>query len=154
VRTTEIKVQAILARNWNGTTNLLPFIEMASATIDQAVSLAASSKGISLSAVQQELMERWLAAHFYCMMDPLYMSKSGGGASGSFQKKVGEGFDSTDYGKAACNVDQSGVLTAIGKRQFAAGFTDIYERCCGSNDYLSRQGGLSSYMYPYDSNEC
>ncbi len=68
------------------------------------------------------MIERWLAAHYYCAMDPVYMSKSTGGASGSFQRKAGDGtFETTEYGRMACSLDYSGATAAVGKRQFAYG---------------------------------
>lgn len=125
-RTIPIAVQAILggtanASNWDGITDLTPYIDSASAVVDRVVATALSNKSITLSAVEQELIERWLAAHFYTVMDPLYMSKSTRGASGSFQRKTGEGFECTDYGRTACQMDYSGSLRAIGLRQFASG---------------------------------
>jgi hypothetical protein len=140
-RTTTLKVQEILGDNWAGS-NVQPYIDIASSIVDQANTLAFSAKGFSLTPTQLELMERWLAAHFYCTMDPIFMQKATDGASGSFQRKVGDGFDATDYGKAACNVDTSGVLTAIGKRQFASGFGDP-GHCRNNPPLYPRVNGIS-----------
>lgn len=127
-RTNVAAVQAVLGgtaktSNWDAITDLTPFIQAASAIVDRAVTAAASKfgfiGGITLSALEQELIERWLAAHFYCMYDPLYQSKSTQGASGTFQRKSGEGFETTEYGRTACQLDYSGSLRAIGLRQFA-----------------------------------
>ena len=71
------------------------------------------------TSAQLELLERYLAAHFYCKSDPLYISKGNMGASGSFQRKTDDGFQLTEYGRAACEMDTTGVLSAIGKRQVA-----------------------------------
>lgn len=129
-RTTGVAVQAILGgtapnTNWDGITDLLPFIATASAIVDRVVTQAAKKAqvvgGIVLSAVEQELIERWLAAHFYCVNDPLYESKTTQGATGKFQRKSESGFEVTDYGRTACQLDYSGTLRAIGLRQFAGG---------------------------------
>lgn len=130
-RTNTVAVQAILGgtnenSNWDGITDLTPFIQTASAIVDR-VNTGAQSKpwanqGIVLSAVELELIERWLSAHFYCVNDPLYMSQAAGGASGSYQRKIGDGFEVTEYGRTACQLDYSGTLRAIGLRQFAGGF--------------------------------
>lgn len=127
-RTNPSAVQAILGgttpnSNWDGLTDLSPFIRAASIIIDR-VKVAAQGKpwvrgGVRLTAVELKEMETWLAAHFYLIRDPLYQSKSVGGASGTFQRKQGDGFETTDYGRAACNIDFSGTLRAIGLRQFA-----------------------------------
>lgn len=129
-RTNPQSVQAVLGgtslgSNWDGMTDLTPFIATASAIVDRAVTGAANKGwvqgGVTLSAVEAELIERWLAAHFYVVMDPLYQSKSTQGASGSFQRKTESGFEVTDYGRTACQLDYSGTLRAIGLRQFAGG---------------------------------
>jgi hypothetical protein len=134
IRTIPALVQAILGSNYgavrDNTTGLLtnpdltPYITIASSIIDQAVPIQQDlgfvyTDGPAPS--QLEIQERWLSAFFYCLMDPMYMSKSTSGASGGFQRKQGEGFEANEYGKAACNADVSGVLTAIGKRQVAGG---------------------------------
>jgi hypothetical protein len=147
-RTTPGAVQAILGPNWDGynptagiaSTDLTPFVYAASNVTDQVASLAAQRfqqrlTTFTLSGLQSatqapmgsdspntmlELIERWLAAHFYCHEDPLYNSKSTGGASGSFQRGSDEGgFGTTEYGKAAVHMDPTGSLVILGKRQVA-----------------------------------
>jgi hypothetical protein len=67
-----------------------------------------------------ELIERWLSAHFYALSDQTLASKSTSKASGSFHGQTQMDFDSTKYGQAAQNIDTSGCLRAIGKRQFGS----------------------------------
>ena len=127
-RTNPAAVQAILGgtektSNWDGITDLWPFIKAASIVVDR-VATAARSKiwvtgGVALSQLELTEIESWLSAHYYCMKDPLYQSKSTGGVSGTFQRKQGEGFETTEYGRVACQLDYSGSLKAIGMRQFA-----------------------------------
>lgn len=125
-RTTRKLVEGVLGSNYGpladgSLPDLDPFIDTASAIVDR-VSTCAANKGLKLSGVELELVERWLSAHCYCQMDPLMMSKSSGGASGGFQRAgATDDFGSTDYGKTACRLDYSGCLSAIGKRQFAGG---------------------------------
>jgi hypothetical protein len=119
-RTQTLAVEKLLGRNYDRRTDLQQFVDSASVVVDRAVTAALSIKDITLLPTEQELMERWLAAHFYAAQDPLYTSKSSLGASGSFQRGAGkEGFESTDYGARACNIDYSGMLKAIGARQSA-----------------------------------
>jgi len=141
-RTKTSAVEAILGglndnSNWDGLTDLTPFIASASAVVDR-VNTAAQNKAImpvTLSAVELELIERWLAAHFYTVMDPLYRSKSTMGASGNFQRgQANDGFETTDYGRQACMLDYSGMLRAIGKRQVAGGYWAGIEYGCGTGD--------------------
>lgn len=126
-RTTSDAVIGILASNYGtqdgGLTlpDLTPFIATANSVVTQMVTLGLSRiVPASWIAADLELIERWLSAHFYCVMDPLYSSKSTGGASGSFQRgPQQDGFESTDYGRAACQMDTTGTLRAIGRRQVA-----------------------------------
>ncbi len=99
--------------------DLTPRIESASVTVSRVKTGALSAKGISMSFEELEIIERWLAAHLYAVTDKPYQSKTTGGASASFNGQTGMGFESTLYGQTAMNLDYSGVLTNINKRQFA-----------------------------------
>jgi hypothetical protein len=109
VRTTAGAVRAVLMSNVVADANLTPFIDAASSTVD-AVKARASAKGTPLSFATLELIERWLAAHYYTRSDPLYTSKRTGDASGSFQER--------SYLEVAQALDTTGSLAAIlsGKR--------------------------------------
>jgi hypothetical protein len=100
-RTNKQLVAAVLGRNYDGTSDLSPWINTASSIVDEAVAVA-NSRNIPLSSVQQELMERWMAAHYYTQMDPLYKSKSELSASGTFIEQ--------DFSKVAINMDPSKAL--------------------------------------------
>ena len=119
IRTTEVAVKQILARNYDEDkqTEIYPFISAASVIVDRVITCAAA-KSITLTTTETELIERWLAAHFYCAgPDLLYSSKSTAGASASFQGQTGMHLDSTSYGQMAKTLDYSGCLTEIDKRQ-------------------------------------
>lgn len=120
-RTTKLAVQTLLDLNYDGKMNLQQFIDSATVFIDRVVTQA-SAKGYTLSSGEQELIERYLAAHFYCRVDKTYQSKSTGGASASFTGQTGMSLDATEYGQMAVNLDVSGALSAFGKRQTAGGF--------------------------------
>lgn len=120
-RTNVGAVKALLGRNYDGTADLNQWIASATGLVTQASLFAVSVKGITLDSTTLELVERWLACHFYCRFDPLYNSKSTMGRSGSFQRgPQKEGFESTDYGRSACEIEYSGMLRAIGLRQVAS----------------------------------
>lgn len=135
-RTTIPAVQAILGSNYgtlqDGVTlpSLQPFIDSASSLVDQCVSFGNvrgwnfGGTGTGLNPAQQELVERWLAAHFYTVMDPLYTTKGQGGASASFEGRNADQdpIGMTAYGRQAKAIDWTGALTAISKRAFARGF--------------------------------
>ena len=112
--TTAAAVQAVLGGNWDQTTDLTPFIDAAAEVVADAVTCAAV-RSTTISSTKQELMERWLAAHYYTQMDPLYTSKSTGDASGSFK----------DYGydKVAIALDPTGCLVrALNGQKVATSF--------------------------------
>lgn len=121
-RTTVNKVKEILGGNYgtvNGVlTDLDPFIDMATAVVDQVVALTArQTSPITLTMTNYELMERWTAAYFYSMLDPLLSSKSTEGASGSF---VQEKLDQNRYKAGAIMADPTGILNALLNRTVAS----------------------------------
>lgn len=125
-RTTPAAVEAILGDDYNydGNTDLTPFIASANIIVNRVNTCAlAKNPAIVLGDDELELIERWLAAHYYCKMDQLYQSKSTSSASASFQGQKTNSIESTDYGQSAINMDYSGCLSAISKRAFAGGFT-------------------------------
>jgi hypothetical protein len=135
-RTNPGLVAGILGDNYNGKTDLGQFIAPANAVVTQVQEYALTGLFCyTHTPAELELIERWLAAHFYCQSDPLYMSSSNLGASGSFQRaSATDDFGSTDYGKSACRMDVSGKLSAIGKRQIAVGLHVGRERDdCGTS---------------------
>src|SRR6185436_6922561 len=104
-RTNSSNVQGILGDNFGLTASgvvpdLTPFIDAANVVVTQLVTMAAAKiTPVTMTAAMLEQIERWLAAHFYCVADPLYTSRSTAAASGQFQ--VGtpdEGFGATEYG--------------------------------------------------------
>jgi hypothetical protein len=60
-----------------------------------------------------ELIERWLAAHFYTMRDPRVTNEHAGPVSSSFQSHIGLGFDTSHYGQTAMRLDTNGGLSAL-----------------------------------------
>jgi hypothetical protein len=124
-RTTVTAVLSVLApgQDYDVVNNpdLTPFIDTASVIVDRVVTCAAT-KGITLLDTEQELIERWLAAHCYCLSDQPYFAKSTGGAHATFHGKTDIALDATKYGQQAQVLDYSGCLTAIGKRKFASAF--------------------------------
>lgn len=126
-RTTSAAVQAILLGEYGQTIyetspDLTPFIETASAIVDDVVECSESNDRTTLDSTRAELVERWLAAHFYQQADPGYQSKSTGGASGSFLGRTDMYIESTRYGQTAVRLDKSGCLeTLAGKEKKKAG---------------------------------
>lgn len=110
VRTTSDDVKAILGRNYSSreSLDLTPFIVTASNLVDWVDGTCSPG---TLTASTLELIERWLAAHFYAHADQLFSSKSTNGASGSFQGQTGMNLNSTQYGQTALSLDTTGCLS-------------------------------------------
>lgn len=109
-RTNSSNVANILLDNYDGTTVLDRFIDTAASLTNK---VSTNDTASELDAADLELIERYLAAHFYCLADPLYASKSTGGASGSFQGQTGMGLDFTPYGQTAKRLDVTGYLARL-----------------------------------------
>lgn len=120
-RTTTTAVQTVLGGDWDGSTSVQFAIDTATIIVDR-VNTCATNKDITLTTGELELIERWLAAHFYAQSDKPYTNKSTAGASASFAGRTDMGLDSTLYGQTAQQVDYSGCLANINKRQQAGGF--------------------------------
>lgn len=123
-RTTVGAVKAVLAAGHDyderRQPSLLPYVDIASSVVDDVVACAAA-RGSPLSAVKQELVERWLAAHYYKSSDQQYASKNTAGAGASFSGQTGKGIEGTKYGLAALDADPSGCLFEQAGHQVALG---------------------------------
>jgi hypothetical protein len=127
-RTTAVLVKALLAPgkdyDLRSEPSLDPFIDTAALLVDDIVECA-TARGVVLTDARLELIERWMAAHFYKQSDQAETSRSTGGASASFQGQTGLYLDGTKYGQTAKLLDTSGCLATIAGatgRQSARGF--------------------------------
>lgn len=120
-RTSSSSVQGVLLDDYNGTASLTPFIDTASAIVDR-VSTCSTERDYSLSATELELIERWLAAHFYVVSDQPYSSKQTERSRAEFQGQTGMYFEASKYGQTAISLDYSGCLSQISKRQRATAY--------------------------------
>jgi hypothetical protein len=110
IRTTADNVKAILVNHYDlsNSPDLTAFIATANVLTDQ---VDACDTNNSLDATELELIERYLAAHFYAHSDQIAKSRTTGDASISFQGTTGKGLDSTQYGQTAMLLDETGCLT-------------------------------------------
>jgi hypothetical protein len=115
-------VQNILGSNYgpleDGTLpSLQQYIDTADVVILRMQSLAlAKTTPFIHSTTELEMIERHLAANYYCRMDPIYTSRSTGGASGSFASPKDE---AERFLKNSIELDASGMLKALIYRQSA-----------------------------------
>lgn len=120
-RTTERAVKQLLGSNYGtdhlgNDPSLRPYIDTAAAIIARVVTCA-TAKNFTHTSAELELIERWLAAHYYTRMDPTYTSKSTAGASGSFTSPKD---DTERYRASAIELDASGCLKQILSRNKAS----------------------------------
>lgn len=109
-RTTEPQVRDLID---NSTTiSLVPFIETASGLVTWLITK--DTDGV-LTTELLELIERWLAAHFYETRDPQYSSKNTGRSGASFQGQTAMILMSSKWGQTACLLDVTGVLAQKSK---------------------------------------
>jgi len=108
IRTTDAAVKLII--EVDPLISTTPFIEVASSLVDEVVVDA------SYAAAREELIERWLSAHFYAIRDMRSASEKAGPVAQSFQFKVGLNLANTMYGQQAMALDTFGGLAAISKK--------------------------------------
>lgn len=137
-RTTQGKVVGLLRRDFDADAlpDLTGFIDTASAVVDRVVNCALG-KGLSLGAPTLELIERWLAAHYYTRSDLTYASNTTDGASASFHGQTGMALDASFYGQSALDLDWTGCLNAVSKRQ-RAGAAWLGKPPSAQIDYVDR----------------
>ena len=100
-RVTSAEVQEIL----DTTITLTAFITAATLLVDQHLLDA------DLPTALLKEIERWLAAHFACMLDPRLRDMHKGDTSATFELgRQGLGLQATTYGQQALALDASGLL--------------------------------------------
>ncbi len=113
-RTTPTLVAKTLGNDYDGSANLNPSIDTAGVHVRRIITRG-TELGITVEEVDLEIIERWLAAHFYACSDRPYQSRSTLNASGSMQGQTGMGLTFTVYGQQAIALDPTGYLATIGK---------------------------------------
>lgn len=105
-----------------------PFIE----TANSVVTDVCTDSGYS--AAKLELIERWLAAHFYAVRELPAHSESVRGVSESKMYYVGMDLRSTMYGQQAMLIDTAGNLAALNKQMTTGGKTPVVMAWLGTED--------------------
>ncbi len=121
-RTTTTAVLTLLTTNKDYNTKTSPdlqqFVDTVVPMVD-TVQQKATASGDSLTTTELELIERWLAAWAYKMLDQQLQSSSGNGLSASYKGQSGMGLEANNYGQMAMRLDRSGTLRALDKGQRA-----------------------------------
>jgi hypothetical protein len=105
LRTTEEAVSAIV--DADSTIDLAPFLEAANFLVTKHCSPAGAGYE------ELELVERWLAAHFYRIRDPKASSEKAGSVAANYMHQVDLGLDQTQEGQMAKVFDSSGKLAQL-----------------------------------------
>lgn len=106
-RTTSASVQGII--EVDAAIDLNPFILVANELVTEVCSDAGYSDE------RLELIERWLAAHFYCTRDPRASREQAGPVAQSLQSVIDLGLNNSHYGQTALLLDTAGGLAALNK---------------------------------------
>jgi len=104
-RTTEEAVAKIV--EVDSTIDVEPFIEVANELVTE---VCADS---SYTAARLELIERWLAAHFYSVRDMKIATEAAGSVSQTHQYAVGLNLNVTVYGQQVLILDTDGSFAAL-----------------------------------------
>ena len=110
-----IEVDAVI------TADAAAFIDTATALVDRMGADAEDGSGNpfwddTVDAVMLELIERWLAGHFYAVRDPRYGSEGSSSSQTSYLTKIGMYLSLTHEGQQALLLDTSGWLSALSKK--------------------------------------
>jgi hypothetical protein len=111
-RTTDTAVKALFRKDPK--LILDSFIETASHLVDRACATAVDSEGAAYySDSELELIERWLAAHFYEVAVAPAQQERAGSVGQIKATKVDLGLNLTRYGQQALVLDTAGGLQAL-----------------------------------------
>lgn len=109
-RTSAIQVAAIVEVDPTiNAGSLEAFIETASSLVDEVCVPA------NYGSARLELIERWLAAHFYAIRDKQVTGEKAGPVSANYQYSLGLVLSVTHYGQQAMLLDTAGGLAALSK---------------------------------------
>lgn len=112
-RTTATAVKGIITTVVSA--NLDPYIDSANELVTEVCASQLAADGVTAfySTARLELIERWLAAHFYTIFDPRSASEKVSVITQRLQGKIDLGLDSSLYGQNAMRLDTKGGLAAM-----------------------------------------
>ncbi len=108
-RTTSVDVAAIIEVDVS--INLDPFILVANELVTEVCG------GAGYTDARLELIERWLAAHFYTNRDPRPVSENAGPVGTTYQSAVDLNLNTSHYGQTAMLLDTAGGLATLNQRK-------------------------------------
>ncbi len=108
-RTTEQQVALII--DLDDAIDLTPFIDTATTLLDAAIEKAEAD----YTTAHEELIERWLTAHFYTMIDPRTTMEGVKGITEKYEGRTDLGLNHSRYGQQAMLLDYAGGLADINR---------------------------------------
>lgn len=114
-RTTKAQIEAIIEVDATVVPDdaaMEPFILVANELVTERCT-GAAGPSTPYTDARLEMIERWLAAHFYTNRDPRVTDERAGGVSATYQSSVGLGFDTSHYGQMAMRLDTNGGLAKL-----------------------------------------
>lgn len=118
IRTTATAVKKIIETNSSIVVidaDLDPFIETANNLVDQCCT-GDAGPATAYSDATLELIERWLAAHFYAIRDTRRSKEVADEVSESYMYRLGLNLNVTLWGQQALAIDTNGGLADVSKR--------------------------------------
>lgn len=97
-------------------TDITPFIDVSNELVTELCAVTTGTPPVNIygySDYRLELIERWLAAHFYCIRDPRASQEQAGSVQETLQGKVDLGLKATLYGQEAMRLDTHGALAVM-----------------------------------------
>lgn len=113
IRTTAVEVKKLVEVDETVSSDLVPFITSASILVDRVCATAKSGEADFYTAEELELIERWLAAHFYTIRDNRIASEGVKSLTTTYQFQIGIGLKSSMQGQTALMLDRAGGLAAL-----------------------------------------
>lgn len=127
VRTTSAAVLEIIEES-DPDVSMTPFIETASALVDELLADTYSDTHL-------EIIERWLAAHFYAVRFPRATQETVRGISEKYESYVRLALDVTRYGQQVRLLDYLGILAGVTGNKGRITATAAYIGGCDSDCY-------------------
>lgn len=112
-RTTPEAVAVIVEVDTDAAPDLAPFIALANELVTEVCADAAITPAYSTARL--EMIERYLAAHFYVVRDPRVSSETAGPVQASYKFNVGLILQGTKEGQQALLLDTKGGLARLSK---------------------------------------
>lgn len=112
-RTTSNAVESIIEVDAGD--DVTPAIEVATFLVGKHC-VTAGGLSETTDAVELELVERWLSAHFYSVTVPRAKSEKAGPVAQTIESKVDLGFNVTRHGQQAMRLDSTGKLAALDRQ--------------------------------------